>query len=240
LLQLCRYDSPATWTDAIVALWCDRLKANPRLRMCLPAGRTPQPIYAGIAHAVAARRCSFAAAKIFLLDEYGGLARDDPRRCTQMLRRDLLSRVDLPPRQFAALDPDAADMDAMCGDTERRIAAGGLQLTLLGIGLNGHVGLNEPGTAADSRTRRVDLAPATVQTAASYPGDGSAPLWGVTLGVATLAQSEEIWLLACGAAKAAIVGRIVHGAAGSEVPATLLRSHPNCRLFVDRAAAAAV
>ena len=240
MLQLCRYDSPAAWSDAVVALWRDRLAVNPRLRMCLPAGRTPQPIYAGIAAAVAARRCSFAAAEILLLDEYGGLAPDDPRRCAQMLRRDLLTHIDLPPRQFVSLDPDAADLDAMCGDVERHIAAGGLQLTLLGIGLNGHVGLNEPGSRADSRTRRVHLEPATVQAAAGYSGYGSVPSWGVTLGIATLAESAEIWLLACGVAKADIVGRLMHAPAGSDLPATWLRDHPNCRLFVDASAAAAL
>lgn len=208
--------------------------------MCLPAGRTPQPIYDGMANAVATHRISFAEAEIFLLDEYGGLVPDHPARCARMLERDLLARIDLPPQRFVALDPDAADLDAMCSAIERRIADRPFDLTLLGIGLNGHVGMNEPGSAIDSSTRRVDLAQATRESAASHFGHADVPTWGVTIGLGALKQSAELWLLASGAAKADVVRRIVREPISTNVPATLLRGHPHCRLFVDAAAAAAL
>jgi glucosamine-6-phosphate deaminase len=239
-MQLSRYDSIAAWRNAIVALWCERLAGNPRLRMCLPAGRTPQPIYDGMANEVATHRVSFADAEIFLLDEYGGLVPDHPARCARMLERDLVTRIDLPPQRFVALDPDATDLGAMCSAIERRIADRPFDLTLLGIGPNGHVGMNEPGSAIDSPTRRVDLAPATRQSAASYFGGAVVPTWGVTIGIGALRQSAEVWLLASGPPKADMVRRIVRGPVSAAVPATLLREHPHCRLFVDATAAAAL
>jgi glucosamine-6-phosphate deaminase len=158
----------------------------------------------------------------------------------RVLERELLTRIDLPPHRFVALDPDAADLGVMCSEIERRIADRPFDLTLLGIGLNGHVGMNEPGSAIDSPTRRVDLAPATRQSAANYFGHADAPTWGVTIGLGALRQSAEIWLLASGPAKSAIVRRIAQGPVSVDVPATLLREHPNCRLFVDAGAAAAL
>jgi glucosamine-6-phosphate deaminase len=239
-MRVCRYESTTAWSEAIVALWCERLTANPRLRMCLPVGRTPQRIYAGIAQAVAARRTSFANTEIFLLDEYGELAADDPGRCANMLRRQLLARIDLPPRRFIALDAGAADLDAMCAAVERRIGRRGFELTLLGIGTNGHVGMNEPGSDPASASRRVDLHPSTLQATRHYLNHDNIPTWGVTIGLHALLRSQEIWLLASGASKAAIVHSVVAGPRDVAVPASLFVDHPNCRLFVDATAAAAL
>jgi glucosamine-6-phosphate deaminase len=128
-------------------------------------------------------------------------------------------------------------MEGMCRAYEAAID-NRLDLTVLGIGTNGHIGMNEPGTPTDSRTRRVALAPETTRAAARYFGADQLPTWGVTLGLATLLASGEIWLLATGEAKADAIRAAVRGWVSADLPASLLQTHDNCLLFADAAAAA--
>lgn len=210
------------------------MNTNPGSRLCLPTGSTPVPAYAEfIRHGG-----TLLAAEIFLLDEFG-LPAGHPARCDAMIHRTLLDQLASPPAALHALDPDADDTAAECSRYEAAIADGGLDLALLGLGGNGHVGLNEPGSAAHSRTRRVELAPETVAHAAGY-GGGPPPRWGLTMGIATILESQALWLLVTGAHKAEILRRTLLGEIGSGVPASWLRSHPNLVVLADDAAAAAL
>jgi glucosamine-6-phosphate deaminase len=213
-----------------------RLQVNPALRLCLPTGATPVPIYERVARAVAAGRVSFKRAEVFLLDEFGGVDQDDPGRCDRMLQRTLLDAVDLPPERFYRFEL-ADRIDEECEAFERRVG-GGCDLTLLGLGTNGHIGMNEPGAAIDSLTRRVQLAAETTAATARYFSHDRLPVWGVTQGVATILRSSEVWLLAAGTNKAEIVRRVVRDPVSSAIPATLLRGHPAAMLIVDAEAAA--
>jgi glucosamine-6-phosphate deaminase len=236
-VKLLRGGSAEAWAALVANLFIQRLKAQPALRVCLPTGLTPVPIYDRIAAAATAGEVSFADAEVFLLDEFGGVDPGDPGRCDQMLERFLLSRIDLPPARFHRLDL-TRDIDTVCSAYERAVGDG-CDLTLLGIGTNGHVGMNEPGDAADSLTRRVTLAPETIAASARYFGHDRLPTWGVTMGLGTLRRSHEIWVLASGAGKAPIVRQTLHGPITTAVPATLLREHPSVLLIADDEAAAA-
>jgi glucosamine-6-phosphate deaminase len=225
------------WADHVTSRLLERLAANPALRLCLPTGLTPVPVYDRLAAAVARGAASFAQAQVFLLDEFGGVPADDPGRCDQMLTRDFASRVDLPPHRLHRFALDG-DVDDECRRYEALVGAG-CDLALLGIGTNGHVGMNEPGSPPDSVTRRVGLAPSTIAASARYFGRTTGlPTWGVTLGLGTLRRSREVWVLATGAGKAPIVRDTLHGPVGTDVPATLLRDHPAARLMADEDAAA--
>ena len=179
---------------------------------------------------------SLATATVFLLDEFG-LPEDSPARCDVMLRRELLDLLDEPPARLVTWDTSAPDLDAECECMEQDIARSGLGLAIVGIGTNGHVGMNEPGTAADSRSRVVDLHPETRRGALRY-GAASEPSWGMTLGIATLMDAEEVWLLATGEAKAAIMARTLGGGRTTDVPASLLLDHHGLRVYMDERAAA--
>jgi glucosamine-6-phosphate deaminase len=200
------------------------------LRLCLPTGKTPIPAYG----AFAAARGRLDAATVFLLDEFV-LPDGHPARCDVMLQTGLLDLLQAPPRTLHRLDV-AGDLAAECERYAALVADGGLDLTLLGLGGNGHIGLNEPGTSSDSPTRVVDLHPQTVQHAAQY-GGVAAPQHGVTLGMAAILASQEIWLLVTGRHKAEILSRAVTGPMGSDVPATFLRNHPNVWVLTDEDAA---
>src|SRR3954466_6590595 len=217
--------SAASWADHVAALLIDRVTRAPALRLILPTGLTPVPIYDRLADAVARGVVSFGQAEVFLLDEFGSVAPTDPGRCDQMLTRMFVARVDLSRGRFHRFTLDG-DVAKECRRYEA-LVGGGCDLALLGIGTNGHLGMNEPGSPPDSLTRRVQLAASTVAASARYFGrDTDLPTWGVTLGLGTLARSREVWILASGSGKAAIVRDTLRAPMTPDVPSTLLRDHP--------------
>ncbi len=236
-MNLHKFDSEAAWIRGVVCCWLDRLRANPRLRMCLTSGHTPLPIYEAMARAATQAGLSFRRAEVFALDDYGGLARDDKGRCQNMLRRHFVSRTDLPERRFHTIDTEANELRKVCRDYDRRIGSG-FDLVILGIGLNGHLGLNEPGSSPRSGTRRVELHASTVTASAKYLAHANLPTWGVGVGLKHLLGARELWLLANGPKKARIVRRTLKGAVSVQLPASLVRRHGNASLFVDATAGA--
>jgi glucosamine-6-phosphate deaminase len=218
------------WADRVAHRWVMVMQRNPTARLCLPTGETPRPVYA-----VAASVMDLDAATVFILDEFG-LPPGDSARCDAMLQRDLLDLLTHQPRAIHGLDPAAPDPDAECRRFASLVADGGLDLTLLGLGGNGHLGLNEPGTAVDAPTSVTRLASSTTRAASRYGVDAE-PTWGMTLGMQAIFASKEIWLLVTGSHKADILDRTLNGPIGPDVPATYLRDHPNAVVFADRAAA---
>ncbi len=236
-MQLQKFETEIAWADHIASRWRDRLLTNPRLRMCLPAGHTPMRIFTAMARYVAHGKVSFREAEVFTLDEFGGLPPGDSGLCVQQLRRCLIDHIDLPAERFHYLHARAENLKAECDRYDQAIGRG-FDLTLLGVGLNGHLGMNEPGTSAHATTHRVDLHPSTIAASQRYLTHAQTPTWGLTVGMKHLLASKEVWLLACGTGKADIIQRTFKGEITPEVPASLLRSHPNSFLFVDAAAAA--
>ena len=234
-MHILKFDSEAVWAVTIASLCRDRLRAHPHLRLCLPAGNTPVRVYAAMVQSVEDGLVSFPEAEVFALDEFGGLPPHDPGRCANQLRRFLTDHIDLPPDRFHFIRTEADDVEEECFHYDQAIGLG-FDLTLLGVGLNGHLGMNEPGTPASQGTHRVELHHTTVEASKRYLTHDNAPTWGVTVGLRHLLGSKEVWLLACGEAKAEIVQRTVKGAVTPDVPASLLRQHPNSFLFVDAAA----
>lgn len=227
------------WAERVAGDLVERLRSAPDLRLCLPTGDTPAPVYAALAARLEAGEASLERATIVLLDEWVGLRPDDAARCDGRLRRELLERVSPGPAAFhpVRVDELAPEQAAARHDD---VAAGGLGLTLLGLGANGHVGFNEPGSTADSPTRVVTLEAGSGDAAVARYGAERVPEAGITLGVARLMASDEIWLLVSGARKAEILDQALRGPVGPDVPASFLRSHPRLRVIADTAAAALV
>lgn len=226
----------AEWADQATDALTDRLAEQPDLVVCLPTGSTPRPIYERLPGALARRGASLTAAKIVLLDEYLGLPAEHPIRCDGQLRRQLLDRLEAPPTRFLTFDVDDRDPATACAEFDTEIdALGGLDLVVLGLGVNGHVGMNEPGSPADAPTRTVDLAPSTIEAARRYGADPP-PTRGVTLGMARILAAREIWLLVNGEHKAGALAAALHGPATSDHPASLLRDHPGLWVIADAAA----
>jgi glucosamine-6-phosphate deaminase len=225
------------WGQRVALELAARLRREPRLRLCLPTGDTPSPLYERLVELGRLGQAPFGQATIVLLDEYVGLPPTDPARCSGRLRRELLDRLDPAPASFHPILVDELAPSAAAA-THEAIAAEGLDLALLGLGLNGHVGLNEPGSEADSQTRVVELAPASRASAEQRYGARSAPSQGVTLGLARLLAAQEIWLLVTGGHKAEVLARALHGPETADCPASFLRRHPRLQVLADQDAAA--
>ena len=216
-----------SWAESVSAELIDRL-APSGLRLCLATGATPLPVYARLP------REALVASIVFLLDEFGGLPAGHRGRCETMLRTALLDRV--PAGAFHFPDVDAPDLEVECERYGGLINEGGLDLAVLGLGRNGHLGLNEPGSTADQPTRVVKLTEETREGARSYGADPP-PTWGLAVGLSEILASREVWLLVTGAAKAAILARVINDEVTGQVPATLLRAHPNAVIWADAEAA---
>lgn len=236
-MNVLRFDSEAAWVNGVSSLWRDRLTSNPQQKLCLPTGATPAPVYAEMVRSAEARLTSFAKARVFALDEFGGLPPTDVGLARNILPRLLLDAVRLSPESFHTPDVWAPDLNQMCREYDEQIGAG-FDLVILGIGTNGHLGMNEPGSAEDSPTRRVDLHPSTIQASARYFSHTNLPRWGVTVGLGPILGSKEIWVLATGSSKASVLHQTMHGNISVNIPASLLRRHPNCSFFVDAEAGA--
>jgi glucosamine-6-phosphate deaminase len=220
------------WAALVADRFGELVSGSPGMRISLPTGRTPQPFFAELVE----RQLEMSPVELFLLDEFGGIARDHPARCERMLRTELIDPLDAPPH-LHLIDIEAADLDAAAADYDIQVGDGGLDLVVLGLGTNGHVALNEPGSAPDSPTRVVRLAQATQTAAAAYGAGDDVPTWGVTLGMRSILAAREVWLLVTGEAKARILQRVVTGDIGPNVPASLLRTHPNATILSDEPAA---
>lgn len=223
----------ADWAGRVADRVEHFLGAHDGPRMSVPTGRTPRPLY----DELAGRRVAMSGVDLYLLDEFGDIPPDHPARCERMLRHDLIDRLEQPP-SLHLLDVTADDVEAEARAYEARItAAGGLDLVVLGLGMNGHVALNEPGSSADSPARVVRLTPATIDSASDYGDAEPTPTWGVTLGMRTILAAGEIWLIVTGAAKAEILRRVIAGPASPAIPATQLLDHPRTVIYADDAAA---
>jgi glucosamine-6-phosphate deaminase len=224
------------WAGAVAGYLVARLHEQPRMRLCLPTGDTPAPLYSRLAQAAREDEASFADVEIVLLDEYLGLAPDDPARCDAQLLHDLVDRLPAGPRAFHAIPVDTlAPEDA--ARVHDAVAAEGLDIALVGLGRNGHVGFNEPGSTADSPTRVGELTAESVEASAEYGARGT-PRHGITLGLSRLLQAREIWLLVTGAHKAEVLRAALEGPETADVPASYLRRHPRLVVLADEEAAA--
>ena len=224
------------WADRVADELIARVRERPRLRLCLPSGDTPSTLFARLVDRSAAGEVSFGGVTIVLLDEFLGLAAGDPARCDVRLNRELLVGL-RPPAAIHTIDADASDPEA-AARAHDAVAAEGLDLALLGLGMNGHVGLNEPGSGPDSPTRVIRTAAATQEAALGRYSAGSAPLTGITLGMDRLLAAGEVWLLVTGARKADVLARALNGPEGEDCPASFLRRHPRLWVIADEAAAA--
>jgi glucosamine-6-phosphate deaminase len=204
----------------------------------LATGSTPVGVYAELVRLHQEEGLSFASVTSFNLDEYWPMAPDDPRSFHAVMRRQLFAYVDLAPGRTHLLDGSLPleRLPAACAEYERAIvAAGGLDLVLLGMGGNGHVAFNEPGSPADARTRLAVLDESTRSAAG-----GMLPEHALTLGLGTILEARALVLLAFGEHKADIVRRALTGPADASVPASLLQRHADVHVLLDPAAASAL
>ncbi|MFC7405112.1 glucosamine-6-phosphate deaminase [Georgenia alba] len=216
------------------------LTETPDAVLGLATGSSPLAVYDELVRRHEAGRISFARARAFLLDEYVGLPADHPERYRNVIEKAFTGRVDLPSEHVQGPDGSAQDVPAACAAYEEAIAAaGGVDLQLLGIGSDGHIAFNEPGSSLASRTRIKTLTRQTRQdNARFFGGDVDAvPHHCLTQGLATIMSARHLVLLATGSAKAEAVHQLVEGPVSAMWPATVMQHHPHATVLLDGAAA---
>jgi glucosamine-6-phosphate deaminase len=232
-------DSP----DDVARVAADRIAAVVRRRpdavLGLATGSSPLGAYAEMARRVAAGELDLSDVRGFALDEYVGIPAGSPQSYRAVLDREVVRPLRMDPARVQVPDGAAADLDAAADAYEAAIAAaGGVDLQLLGIGANGHIGFNEPTSSFASRTRVKTLAPRTRADNARFFGSADAvPVHCLTQGLGTILEARELLLVAQGETKAAAVAAAVEGPLTSMCPGSALQLHPRATVVVDAAAA---
>jgi len=184
------------------------------------------------------RRISFRRASIFGLDEFLGVPARDPRSFAAYFKRELLDRIDVDPRRVHLMNGATRTPSREARRFERAIASGGgLDVVVLGIGANGHIGFNEPGATLSPDTHVARLQPRTRHASARVFGGARVPARALSMGIGTIMRARAVILLATGPSKARMVARACLGPVTTRVPASLLQLHPNVVVVLDRAAA---
>lgn len=206
----------------------------------LATGSSPLGLYDNLKRRVQAGELDFSGASGFALDEYVGIPADHPESYVSVIRRFVVEPLGLNPDRVHVPDGRAADVDAACAAYERAIAdAGGIDIQILGIGANGHIGFNEPTSSLASRTRIKTLAPQTVaDNARFFDNPADVPIHCLTQGLGTILEAKEIVLVAQGASKAQAIAAAVEGPLSSMCPGSALQLHQHVSVIVDEDAAA--
>lgn len=223
--------------DAIEEL----LRRKPDAVLGLATGSSPLPVYEELA-ARHTKGLDFSRASGFALDEYVGLPEGHPEQYRNVIRREFTDRINIDPANVHSPDGSAADIPAACDAYEAAIAAaGGVDLQLLGVGTDGHIGFNEPGSSFASRTRIKSLIEQTRKdNARFFTSLADVPHHVITQGLGTIMDARHVILIATGAQKAQAVRDFVEGPVAAICPASVLQFHPHATVLVDEAAASAL
>lgn len=238
-LRICgAVDEAAAATAELIV---EQLRRKPASVLGLPTGQTALPVYDALVRLHRAGRAEFSQVHTVNLDEFVGLSSTDPRSFRGFMQQHLFRHINVRADHVHFLAGDARDTEGECARYERLIARlGGIDLQLLGVGRNGHIGFNEPARHLQPRTHRVRLRLETRRAnAGSFGGRvGEVPREALSMGMATIFQAASIVLVALGRSKAPAVASAFSGRISTDKPVSFLQLHPRVTVIVDRAAAA--
>ena len=231
--------NPAEASLATARFIADAVTANPRIVLGLATGGTPVGAYRELVRQHKEEGLDFSEACSFNLDEYIGLGPDHPQSFRYFMQAQLFDHINIDPNATHVPNGMADDIAAHAQEYEDQIRnSGGIELQLLGIGNNGHIAFNEPGSSIDSRTREVNLTPNTIDANARFfESIDDVPKRAITMGIGTICEAAKIVLMATGEAKAAAIQAAIEGPRDPSNPASLLQGHSDLTFVLDEAAA---
>lgn len=221
----------------------ETITAHPTSAITVPTGSTPVGMYSELVDRINAGKANFSQVQIFCLDDYLGQTPEDDASLTKLLIREFLKPGNIPDENVHYIPTMADDPDAAARQYEEDIRdAGGLELAVVGLGPNGHVAFNEPGSSADARTRVIDLTQESRDQNAAYYKDGAViPRQAITMGLGTILAARRIVMIVSGEGKAEIVREMLEGSMTSDVPGSWLRlAGDRLEVVLDKAAASAL
>ncbi len=235
-----RFADEDALSSALAIRVLDSIVAKPALVLGLPTGRTPLGLYRELRERGGGDRIDWSLVRTFNLDEFVGIAGANPNSYRAFMQAELFEHVSLDPANIGFLDGTAADLGAECRRYDDAIAAaGGIDLQILGIGANGHIGFNEPadGLCASSHVAELERE-SREANAQRFGGDWRAvPERALSMGMSTILNARRIVLIATGAEKAAAVQGMIEGLITTRLPASILQVHPRVTVMLDPAAA---
>jgi glucosamine-6-phosphate deaminase len=231
--------TPSDVGRAAAAQIASLVAAEPTAVLGLATGSSPLGIYAELARRVASKQLDFGRVRAFALDEYVGIPETHPQSYASVIRTEVVEPLRMDAALVRVPDGRAADLEAACEAYEADIrAAGGIDLQILGIGANGHIGFNEPTSSFASRTRIKTLAPRTLaDNARFFDSTDEVPTHCLTQGLGTIMEAKHVVLVAQGEQKAEAIAAAVEGPVSSMWPGSILQHHRRATIIVDEAAA---
>lgn len=222
---------------AAAAIVFEKLQVKSIRVLGLATGGTVIGFYQELVERIRKEQLSLSWLQTVNLDEYIGLEKEHRNSYHQFMHRHFFQHVDIPPSQCFLPDGTAESPKQEAERYEELVVKLGVDLQLLGVGKNGHIAFNEPGSSFEGKTNVADLAPSTIKANARFFKEGEkVPEQAITMGISTIMRSKEILLLASGKAKAAALKEIISGEMREEVPGTVLQTHPNVTLIADEEA----
>jgi len=223
------------FAETAALLFWQELEQTNHFKVCLPTSTTPLGMYHYLATNFARRQDAWERMHYVALDEYIGLPPEDERLFQNWLDRELFSRINLPQQNRTVFDSNAREPDQEAARIESWLTENGpLDAAFLGLGTNGHIAFNEPGSPFDSITRVVDLSPETRESNAHYWGDiERVPTQAFTLGLKNIMEARQVILLVAGAHKAQILNEALNSAVTENIPASILQQHPALTIIAD-------
>lgn len=217
------------------------IKNNPQATLGLATGSSPIGLYQNLIKMFQNKEISFKEIKTYNLDEYCGLPKSHPESYYSFMYRNLFSHVDIKDENVHIPSSEGEDMQKNCDDYNRLLHQTTIDLQLLGIGGNGHIGFNEPGTPFDRETFLVKLAERTRQdNKMFFKEDEEVPRYAITMGIKNIMEAKKIVMLISGKSKAEAVKRLLSGEITTDFPASILHKHPDVTVIIDEPAAALI
>ncbi len=236
-----RFDNEDVLASALAVRLIEAISLKPRIVLGLPTGRTPVALYREVRTRSRRGHVDWSQVRTFNLDEFVGLGAGDAGSYRTYMQGELFDHVRIEPINIGMLDGRAANLAAECARYELAIeAAGGIDIQVLGIGANGHIGFNEPADTLDAETHVAVLQAETrAANAGLFDGDLTrVPTHALSMGMATILHAHEIVLMATGAEKSSAVAGMIDGPITTRLPASFLQVHPRVTVLLDRGAAA--
>lgn len=232
-MQFEKFESVGQLVEKIVKNITEIVVKKPEAVLCFACGETPRPVMNRLIQMKKSGEINFSKIKILGLDEWIGVGRETTGSCAQMLYDDFLIPMDFRPDQIHIFNGLAANLDLEVEQANQFIKDYGIDFVLLGIGMNGHIGLNEPGCDPMAKVNVISLSETTRKVMTKYFNDTIFLTQGITLGLSQLLKANHVVLMAVGERKAEIVKRVLNSDVTPDVPATVFKNKEKVCFFVD-------
>lgn len=237
-MQIVKFNDSMEISKAVSEIIVNQVKSKPNSVLGFATGASPVETYKRMIESYQKGEVSFKNITTFNLDEYCGLDRENVNSYYYFMKENLFGKVDVDFEKVNFLSGDVNSTEADCKKYSDKIAeAGGIDIQLLGVGTNGHIGFNEPSDSFSDTPFKVKLASSTIESNSKYFEDGEMPGYAFTMGIGDIMRARKILLIATGAAKAKAVYAMVKGEVTPQCPASILQNHPDATIFIDEESA---